>query len=256
MTKRRRTTRPVTRLCRYDDKSIFVREHNVAELMGNVGFTDVMVLELLGRMPSKAERTIIDACLVGLIEHGLSPSAIAARMTIATSPESLQGAVGAGLAGVGSVLVGSLQNCAELLHDLAGKGGDLAAGAAAIVAEHKDGGRPVPGFGHPHFTPDDPRTVRLFELVAALGLPGRHVAAAKALSTVVDAAYGRHLTMNSSMGMAAALLEVGFPIPVMRGLALVCRCAGLVAHIHEELKDPTAWAVWDAANAAVDYQPG
>lgn len=246
--------KPVTRLSRHDDKKLFIREHDVAELMGRASFTDVLILDILGHMPSDAERVIVDACLVGLIEHGLSPSALAARLTYTCAPESLQGAVCAGLAGVGDTLVGSIENSARLLDRLMTEADDMPAAASRIAEEHRDAGKPIHGFGHPHFRPDDPRTVRLFALVEALQLPGRHVAAAQTLAAAVDAAFGKHLTMNSSMGMAAALCEIGFPIPAMRGLAVICRSAGLVAHVLEEMRDPVTWAVYAAAQDAVDYE--
>ena len=247
--------RPVTRLCRYDDKQMFIREHDVADLMGKVGFTDVMILDILGRFPTPAERTIVDAVLVGLIEHGMSPSAIAARMAIMSAPESLQGAVCAGLQSVGSVLVGSLENCAALLAEIIAAD-DVDAASRGAAERHKAERRPIPGFGHPHFRPDDPRTVRLFALVDELNLPGRHKRAAESLSRAVDAVYGKHLTMNSSMGMAVALSEIGFPPAIMRGLAVICRAAGLVAHIYEEMNDPAGWTVMRAAGEAVPYDAG
>lgn len=247
-----RQTPPTTRLTRYDDREMFLREHNIRDLMGERSFTDVMLLALLGRFPVPAERRVVDAVLIGLIDHGMSPSAIAARMTYASAPEALQGAVAAGLLGVGSVLVGSLENCAQLL-DQVMTAEDPAARARELVADHRQRRAPVPGFGHPHFKPDDPRTVRLMALVEELGLPGHHKAASTLLAAAVETIYGRPLTMNSSMGMAVALGEIGFPVAIMRGLAIICRAAGLVAHIHEEMQDPAAWAIWAATHATVPY---
>lgn len=247
--------RPVTRICRYDDKKMFIREHDVAELMGKMSFTDVIVLDILGRFPTEAEKVIIDAVLIGLIEHGLSPSALSARLTITTAPESLQGAVCAGLQAVGSVLVGSLENCTHLLEELLAMGGDQKAAALDMVRRHKAEGVLTTGFGHPHFRPEDPRTTRLFELVEQLGLPGKYVAAANTLSAAVDEVNGKHLTMNSSMGMAVALREIDFPLAIVRGLAVICRSAGLVAHIYEEQQDPAAWEIWRRANEAIPYVP-
>lgn len=247
--------RPATSICRYDDKKMYIREQDVSELMGNVSFTDVIVLDILGRFPTQAEKVIIDAVLIGLIEHGLSPSALSARLTITTAPESLQGAVCAGLQAVGGVLVGSLENCAHLLEELLAMGGDQKAAALEIVRRHKAEGIFTHGFGHPHFRPEDPRTTRLFELVEQLGLPGRYLAAAKALSAAVDEVNGKHLTMNSSMGMAVALREIDFPLAIVRGLAVICRSAGLVAHIYEEQQNPTAWEIWRRANDAIPYVP-
>jgi citrate synthase len=239
---------------------MFLREHDVTELMGKASFTDVIVLDILGRFPTPAEKVIIEAVLIGLIDHGLSQSAIAARLTISVAPESLQGAVCAGLQGVGSVLVGSLESCAYLLEELLAKaaanGGDLKGAALEIVKRHKAEKVFTTGFGHPHFRPEDPRTTRLFALVKELGLPGKYVEAANALSAAVDEVNGKHLTMNSSMGFAVALREIDFPLAIVRGLAVICRSAGLVGHIYEEQQNPIAWEVWKKTNEVVPYVPG
>jgi citrate synthase len=113
----------------------------------------------------------------------------------------------------------------------------------------------VPGFGHPTHKPDDPRAQRLLELAREQGLTQRHVQAVLTLSGAVDAGYGKHITLNATGAVAALLGECGVPCEIMRGFALIARCAGLVGHIHEEQKKPALRVLWENAERAVSYKP-
>jgi citrate synthase len=195
---------------------------------------------------------VVDAALIALMEHGLTPSVLAARLVYSSAPESLQGAVGAGLQAVGSRFVGTVEGCAALLdrmiaRDTAGKAEDV---ALAIVAEHRAARRPLPGFGHNLHVPDDPRTPRLFALARQHGVAGAHVAALELLSATLDRALGRHLTINATGAVAATLGDVGVPAEIMRGFA---GCAGLVGHLCEEQQHPAMTTIWEAADRAVPY---
>ena len=112
-------------------------------------------LHVLGRMPSPAQTAVLDACLVTLMEHGLTPSVLATRLVSTSAPEAMQAAVAAGLLAVGSVFVGTVEGSAALLARIAAARGDRAAEARQIAAEHRATLRPVPGFGHPTHKPDD-----------------------------------------------------------------------------------------------------
>jgi len=225
------------------------------ELIGKLSFTEMLCWQILGREAAPAQVAVVDACLVALMEHGLMPSAIAARLVYSSAPEAMQGAVAAGLLGVGSRLVGSAEGCARLLARVAGAA-DAAAEAAAVVAEHRAAKRALPGFGHDVHLPDDPRTPRLFEVAREHGVAGRHVAAAATLGAALDRALGRHLTLNATGAVAAVLADAGVPAEIMRGFALIARCAGLIGHIHEEQSRPAMRSIWDAAERAVPYDGG
>jgi citrate synthase len=124
-----------------------------------------------------------------------------------------------------------------------------------VVAEHRAQKRSLPGFGHPQHTPDDPRTPRILALARERGVAGRHIAALEVLSAALDRAIGRHLTINATGAVAAALADCGVPVGIMRGFALIARCAGLVAHVHEEQQQPAMRTIWETAERAVPYQP-
>lgn len=235
-----------------DDKAMEVRGRDLCDLMGNVTFTQMIFLDIFGRMPSHAETVILDAVLVKAVEHGISPSSIAARMAYACAPDSIQGAVAAGIQTVGSVLLGTVENAARVLQQVAAS--DDPRGTARAIAEaHLAEGRKVPGFGHPHFKPTDPRSDRMFELARSVGVDGKHMAALAILSEEINAASGKELTRNASGATAAVLLDIDIPIELMRGFNVIGRAAGMVAHIYEEQRNPAFRSILAASNEAVPY---
>lgn len=233
---------------------VFIRDQSLCrELIGQLSFTEMAFFLILGRKPTEAERAVVDACLVTLMEHGLTPSAITARLTYTSAPEAMQAAVAAGLMGVGSLFAGTMEGCALLLDRIVATGAASEAEAERVAREHRDARLPLPGFGHPLHKPDDPRALRLLELVSEHQLTGNHTRALLALSRAVDRVYAKHITINATGAIAAALGDCGVPARIMRGFALISRCAGLVAHIHEEQDKPALRALWEAGERAVLY---
>ena len=245
--------RPTTRLCTHDTESITVRGADlVDELIGELTFTEMTYFAITGRRPTRAETRILDAVLVTLMEHGLTPSAIAARMVYASTPETLQAGVSAGLLAVGSVFVGTMEGCAALIERMLSSS-DPQAEARAIAGEHRTARKPVPGFGHHMHKPDDPRTPKLFSVALAEGVSGDHISALRTLSGAVDECFGKHLTINATGAIAALLGEIAIPASVMRGVAVVSRSAGLVAHIAEEQRQPSMRYMWELVEDGVPY---
>jgi citrate synthase len=243
-----------TGICAYDEKRIFVRDEDLcADLIGKIALVDFIYLLSLGQRPSEAQRTVVEAAIVALAEHGLSPSVIAARLTYMGAPESLQGAVAAGILGVGDQFVGTVEKVAPLLMEMAGDAEGFDSAARAIVARFKAQGALIPGFGQPHHKPDDPRSPALFAAAEKVGASGRHVEALKVLGRHVDESLGRHMTINAPAAISALFLEVGIPLQLMRGLVVIARCIGLVAHLHEEHLQPAGRTLWKAAADAVRY---
>ena len=249
---------PTTRLCTHDTESITIRGADlVDDLIGELTFTEMTYFAITGRRPTQAQTRILDAVLVTLMEHGLTPSAIAARMIYGSTPESLQAGVSAGLLAVGSVFVGTMEGCAALIERiLAAPDGE---GAALDIAdEYRSARRPIPGFGHHMHKPDDPRTPKLFALAESQGVPGNHISALRTLSAAVDECYGKHITVNATGAIGALLGEIDIPAPVMRGIAVISRSAGLVAHIAEEQRTPSMRYMWELIEEGVPYdaEPG
>ena len=223
----------------------------VQELIGQASFIDVFMQQAFGRRPSEGERRIIDAVLITLMEHGMTPSAIATRMVYSSSPENLQAGVAAGLLAVASRFVGTMEPAAALLERIVAAGADGEAEARRIAQEHRARREAVPGFGHHLHRPDDPRAVALLNLAREAGTRGARCAALELLAREVDAAAGRHITINATGAVAAVLGDIGIPAGLMRGFAVLGRAAGLVAHIAEERRDPSGRFIWDLVDRAM-----
>lgn len=245
-----------TEICRHDSDAIYIREKSlVDDLIGQVSFSALTYFAITGNEASSRETKIMDAVLVTLMEHGLTPSAIAARMVYSSSPESVQAGVSAGLLAVGTVFVGTMEGCAENIDEMLNSE-DMRAAARAIATRHRQARQPLPGFGHPFHKPDDPRTPKLFEVAHDAGVEGKHIAALQLLSEEVDAVYERHLTINATGAIAALLGEIAMPSQIARGIAVISRAAGLVAHIAEEQRNPAMKTMWETAEASVPYSKG
>jgi citrate synthase len=250
---------PVSAICQAYPDRVEVRGRDLSgELMGNVSFTAYFHLLLTGRDASEEQRFFLDLLLVAIAEHGMMPTNVAARMTLAADPGSLQGAVAAGILGAGPVILGTSELCASLLEEAQAR--VLAGGAPAEVARdmaraiHATGDR-APGFGHPVHRPLDPRAERILELADARGVSGAYVALAREFRAAVAGTWGRPLTMNVSMPIAAVTLDLGFPSALAKAIPLLARTAGLLAHLVEEQQRPTGFAMAAAAERAVAYEP-
>lgn len=241
-----------SKLGRSTSDEILVRGFDLArDLLGKVSLGDVAFLELMGRLPSPQESVMFNALAVTLVEHGMTPSAIAARLTYFGAPESLQGAVAAGLLGMGDRFGGSIEQAARMLQEAETKG-DPPDVAREIVAAFRARKEIIPGLGHPIHKRADPRTARLFELAAANGLAGRHVNLMRAIGDEATQAYGRSLPVNATGAIGAVASEMGIPWRVCRGIAVMARAVGLVAHVQEEMAEPTAAEIWARVEAETE----
>jgi citrate synthase len=235
------TDRPVSRISQAYPDRVEVRGRDLTgDLMGRLTFTEYFHLLLTGEEPTQEQRFFLDLLLVSIAEHGMMPTNVAARMTLAADPESLQGAVAAGILGAGPVVLGTAEECARLLH-----GPDPVEAAFAI----REAGGKVPGFGHPVHKPVDPRAERILELAHEHGLRGPHVTIARSLRDDLAP-----LTMNVSMPIAAVMLDLGFSTDAVKAVPILARTAGLLAHLAEERENPIGFDLARAAEEAVEYE--
>jgi citrate synthase len=196
------------------------------EILGTLNLGDMAFFELTGNFPDARQSRLFNAMAVTLVEHGVTPSALAARLTYLGAPEAMQAAVAAGLCGLGSVFVGSMEGCAKLLSE--GKS------AEQIISEHKR----IPGLGHPLHKPVDPRTVRLFEIARETGFYGKYCQLIEAIGKM------KGLPVNATGAIGALACELGLDWRAVRGIGVMARAVGLVGHLLEESRRPMAEAVW------------
>jgi len=250
--------KPVTHIGQAFPDRVEVRGRDLAsELMGEVSFTEYFHLLLTGREPSDEQRFFLDLLLVAIAEHGLMPSNVAARLTLAADPDSLQGAVAAGILGAGRVLLGTPELCARLLEEAQSRveAGDAPASVAAEITRAIHGaGERLPGFGHPIHRPVDPRAERILELADARGVSGPHVALARALQNAVAETWSKPLTLNVSLPIAAVMLDLGYSPAVVKAVPILARTASLLAHLAEEQEQPIGFLLAAKAEEAVEYR--
>ena len=192
------------------------------EILGHLNLGDMAFLELTGRTPNPKESKLFNAMVVTLVEHGITPSALAARLTYLGAPEAMQAAVAAGLSGLGSVFVGSME------------------GVARMLSENTDVDQMqrVPGLGHPLHKPVDPRTTRLFEIARETGFYGKHC------QRMEEIGRKKNLVVNATGAIGALACELGLDWRAVKGLGVMARAVGLVGHLLEESREPMAESIW------------
>jgi citrate synthase len=218
------------------------------DLLGKVDLGGMAFLEIRGRLPTEREAEVFNAVLVTLVEHGMTPQAITARLVNLAAPEALQAAVAAGLCGVGSVFAGGSEQTAKVLQNAFKEGVEpapLPDIAAKIVDSYVAQRQPIPGIGHPLHKPIDPRTPVLFAIAERNGFRGRYIALLEEISRQAEARLKRELPINATGAIGAILSELEFPWRICRGIAVISRCVGLVGHLAEEMNNPLGRDIWE-----------
>ena len=232
-----------------------------ADLMGKVGFGELAFWLVSMRRPTPSETRVFEAVLVALADHGFTPTAIAARLTYLSAPDSLQGALAAGLLGGGSRFLGVTEDCGTYLHAvLADQDGKLPtdddgwdALAMEAVQATRAAGRFVPGLGHPVHKVQDPRTPVLIGIAEEEGLRGPHLRLFEAIGRAHERVLGRRLPLNGAGVCGAALADLGLPVEMLRGFALLARAAGLLGQLAEERRRPIGMAAYLAVDRNAVY---
>jgi citrate synthase len=254
----REPRRPVSGISQAYADRVEVRGRDLTgDLMGRLTFTEFVHLLLTGEEPNEDQRFFLDLLLVAIAEHGMMPTNVAARMTLAADPSALQAAVAAGILGAGPVVLGTSEECARLLADAsarvaAGEGPEDVVADVARVA-HEAGGR-VPGFGHPVHRPVDPRAERILELADERGVSRGNVQLARLLHGAVAQKWGKPLPMNVSLPIAAVMLDLGYPVSTVKAVPILARTAGLLAHLAEEQENPLGFYLAGKAEEAITYE--
>ncbi len=241
-----------------DADHIMLMGQNVAtDLMGKVGFGELAFWMAAQRRPYAGEVRLFEAVLVSLADHGFTPTAIAARMTYYSAPDSIQGAIAAGLLGGGSRFLGVTEDTGAFLHHELAALDDTTTGwsddqwdalALDVVTRSKAAGRFVPGLGHPVHKNGDPRVPVIFAIAEEESVLGPHLQLFAAIGRVHHQVLGRTLPLNGAGVAGAALADLGLPVTMLRGFSLLARTAGLVGQIAEEQRNPIGPAIYSAVD--------
>jgi citrate synthase len=253
-----KSTIPRTAISTSDEHSITVRGEDLCrDLIGRISFTDYFSLLVTGVRPSAADAAVLDATLVAIAEHGMVPSVQASRMTYAAAPDALQGAVAAGILGCGSVILGASETAGRMFSEIdeaVGEGSDLRSAARQVVARWRSASQPIPGYGHPLHKERDPRVARLFEVARSAGISLRFVQIAETVEGVIPEVVGKDLRLNVSAAIPAVLLGTNFPLRALRGVPILARAAGLIAHLTEEAVNASGFALSYQATRELVYE--
>jgi citrate synthase len=239
-----------------------------ADLMGKVSFGELALWLVTQRRPTPGQVAVFEAVLVALADHGFTPTAIAARLTYLSAPDSVQGALAAGLLGGGSRFLGVTEDTGRFLADALAEAEGVVGGAEmdvddagwdaialAAVRRAREAGRLIPGLGHPVHKVTDPRTPVLIRIADEHGLRGPHLRLFEAIGRVHPQVLGRTLPLNGAGTSGAALADLGLPVGLLRGFALLARTAGLLGHLAEEQRRPIGMDIYLAVDRNADYVP-
>lgn len=240
--------------------SMTLMGHDITELLGTVGFSDLCLWLMTGARPDAGQVRVFDAVMVALADHGLTPIAIASRLTYYSAPDSIQGALAAGLLGGGSRYLGVTEDTGRFLAAALADGApaddagydELAVTAVTAAREQH---RLVPGLGHPVHKNGDPRTPVVIRIADEAGYRGPHLRLFEAVGRMHPQILGRTLPLNGAGVCGAALADVGVPVDLLRGAVLIARCAGLLGHLREEMTRPLGESIYLAVDRHAEYRP-
>ena len=253
-----KATVPRTAICTSDEHTIVIRGQDLSkDLIGKISFVDHFFLLLTGKHPTPGETAVLNATLVAIAEHGLVPSVQAARMTFAAAPDAMQGAVAAGILGCGSVVLGSSETAGRFYAEIDAQtktGTPLNEAALAVMKEWRAAKRSIPGYGHPLHKERDARVGALFDTAKAAGTSLRFVDIAEVVESLIPEVLGKPLKLNVSGAIPAVLLGAGFPVEALKGVPILARTAGLIAHMYEEMQQPIGFALSYQATREMEYE--
>lgn len=252
-------TKIVTGLGKAELHRVLVRNIDLTQdILGKLSFGQMTFLMLVGRAPTEDEGRMTDALLNVLVEHGMVGNVIAARFTVSTAPEAIQGAVAAALLGAGSVHLGSSEYCARMLQDalpLDRGDADLAAVAAGVVEDYANRKQRVAGIGHATHSEGDPRADRLYEIARETGVRGRYSELLEEIGKAAEARHQRRLPINVTGAIAAIASDMGLQWQMAKSFALIGRTLGAMAHIGEEIRNPMSRRISNLVRSSLSYEP-
>ncbi|KDA06906.1 hypothetical protein DC31_06760 [Microbacterium sp. CH12i] len=226
---------------------VIIRGERLSDLVGSVTYAEMAFLLIRGNRATDVERAMLDAILVTLADHGISPTSIVAR-TLASCGTPVQASLAGAMVSIADWHGGTGEEVGKILSSIMeaadGKGADRVAQLCdEFVADRRAQRQQIPGFGHPQHTDGDPRAIQLLNLAEKLGVSGAYCQTLEALGESLHRATGRAPLRRANVtgALAAILLDLGFPWLSIRGIVVAARSLGLTAHIVEELEQGNRW---------------
>ena len=208
------------------DGETIIHGYKITDLIDKVNFTDAIVLELKGEMPTEKERAMLDAILISTIDNGMGPPSVTNARNSSSAGNPVQAAVAAGILGVGEYHGGAIEECARLLQ--------LGLSAEKLFEKVVSSGDRIPGFGHKIYKDEDPRATQIFEKAKELGFFGEYCELVKEVEKVMEEKKGKKIVINVDGAIAAVVSDMGFDWRLGKGFFIIGRVVGLIAHIFEE----------------------
>jgi len=228
-----------------DTKRLRMRgKDTLSDVIGKLSFSEGFYFIVTGRQPTATQARVLDAALLILMDHGLTPSVLVARLVADSNPDDIQIPLAAGILMVGNKYAGTMGGAGLVLAEGMAHKGDKRAWALEVVRKYRQAKKRLPGFGHPDYVGTDPRAERLIQVAREAGVEGRYLDLLQILKEAVDAEAKKPIVLNVTGVLGALLHEIDFPVEAMRSVAVVGRCAGLVAHVQEERVSPTVPDLW------------
>jgi citrate synthase len=195
-------------------------------------------LAIKGELPNEREAKMIDAMLVSSIDHGVTPPSCLTARTIASAGAPLNAALAGGVLSISRHHGGAIEDSMNMIQEAVRRKREMSKKpeemANLLLKEYKERDKRLPGFGHRIHT-KDPRTIKLFQIGAELGIAGEYVEMARAIEDATEQTSGKRLPINVDGAIAALLCEMKFPSELANAFFILARIPGLIAHVHEEL---------------------
>lgn len=218
-----------TSISTHADGKLYVYGQDLTKLAGARTFTAAIYLVLQGKLPDKNSESMLDAILTIAIDHGVEPASVVAARNVYSGGSPVQAAVAAGVLAFGEFHGGAIEQAMENFKKWCPPAGG---GVEGMVDDFAKSGQRISGFGHRLYTAD-PRTQRLVELAGKLGFSGKYLKFALEIEGVISSG-AKKLPLNIDGVIAALLLEMDFNPKVGKGIFIIARIPGIVAHVVEE----------------------
>jgi citrate synthase len=222
---------------------IRMRGYPIQELIGELRFPEMIWLLLRGEVPARGQATLLEAALVAAVDHGPHAPSIAISRMAVTCGLPINGAMASAVNALDDIHGGAGQQCMELYRTIAGdlNGSTVSPDVvdAALERYARENGKVIPGFGH-RFHPIDPRAGKLLELVDAARaqgvVSGLYAGIGKAVEESLERRKGKRIPMNIDGATAVIYAELGFAPQLGRGLFILSRSVGILAHAWEQIE--------------------